>query len=146
MAGMKEAVGADTETTASAREKVVETLEAMHADFNSRWGDDTSNQLNYQIGHRNRPIGVHRLAVVAYVLDPRFKRLRYIPRDRRTDVWKWLEEEAAKLIESKEQRTKENEENEGELYFLHAVSSICISTLMVHHCTYTTCRNCNGSK
>lgn len=86
VAGMKEEVGADTETTASAREKVVETLEAMHADFNSQWGDDASNQLNYQIGHRNRPIGVHRLAVVAHVLDPRFKRLRYIPRDRRTNV------------------------------------------------------------
>ena len=118
----------------------------MLNDFNSRWGDDASNQLNYQIGHGNCPIGVHHLAVVAHVLDPRFKRLRYIPCDRRTDVWKWLEEEAAKLIESKEQRTKENEENDGELYFLHAVSSICFSTLMVHHCTYTTCRNCNGSK
>lgn len=35
VAGMKEEVGADTETTVSTHAKVVETLEAMLADFNS---------------------------------------------------------------------------------------------------------------
>ena len=110
LSGMKEEVGADPEITASAREKVLETLDVMLADFNSRCGDDESNQLTYQIGHRNRPIGVHRFAVVAHVLDPRFKRLRIIHPDRKANVWKLLEEETVKLIEGKEhQRTQESE-------------------------------------
>ena len=104
---MKEEVGVeDPEITVAAREKVLETLDVMLADFNSQWGDDASIQLTYQIGHRNCPIGVHHFAVLAHVLDPRFKRLRNIHPDRKADVWKWLEEETVKGKEH--QRTQEN--------------------------------------
>ena len=40
-------------------DKVLETLDAMFADF-------TSNQLNYQIGYRNCPNRVHRFTVAAH--------------------------------------------------------------------------------
>ncbi|KAL5488985.1 hypothetical protein EMCRGX_G018020 [Ephydatia muelleri] len=111
---MKEEVGVeDPEITVAAREKVLETLDVMLADFNSQWGDDASIQLTYQIGHHNCPIGVHHFAVLAHVLDPRFKRLRNIHPDRKADVWKWLEEETVKGKEH--QRTQENGENVMEL-------------------------------
>ena len=136
LSGMKE-VGADPEIPASAHE----TLDAM---LDSRWGDDASIQLTYQIGHRNRPIGVHRFAVLTHVLDPRFKQLHIIHPDRKADVWKWLEEETVKLVEGKEHQRAQ--ENGGGFMLFNLFNALYASVLALLTFYLHVYRKCDGTR